>query len=166
MPNLVAVDLEDLDARDGWLDRPAVAGALGVFAGPEVEVESNGDQVGDVVGSGVGGGSCLGNDGLDNSKGDGLFSSVRGIFEPVDLELPCEALVDPGVCLEVGRFSGVGQTIQEVGRCNRPPCLRNQFFPKSAHPALRVLGVPNSVAVDLEELDARDGWILEDCTPA
>ena len=42
-----------------------------------------------------------------------------------------------------------------------PPYLRNQFFPKSFHLALGVLGVPNAVAVDLEELDARDGCILE-----
>ena len=38
------------------LDRPAVDGALRVFAGLQAEVEANGDQVGDVVGSGVGGG--------------------------------------------------------------------------------------------------------------
>ena len=30
-----------------------MAGALRVFAGPEVEVEANCDQVGNVVGSGV-----------------------------------------------------------------------------------------------------------------
>ena len=58
-------------------------------------------------------------------------------------------------------FSGVGQTIQEVGLCNHPPCLRNQFFPKSVLPALGVLGVPNLVAIDLKELNARDGCILE-----
>ena len=85
----------------------------------------------------------------------------RGIFEAVCLDLLCEALVEPSVCLGVGRFSGVRQTIQEVGRCNFPPCLRNRFFPKLVHPALGVLGVPNSVGVDLEKLDARDGWILE-----
>ena len=139
------------------LDCPAVAGALRVFTGSEAEVEANGDQVGNMVGSGVGGVSCLGNDGLDDPKGGCLFSSDRGIFEAVGLELPCEALVDPSVRLGVGWFSGVGETIQEVGRCNCPPSLRNQFFPKSVHPALGVLGVPNSVAVDLEELDARDG---------
>ena len=114
-----------------------------------------------MVGSGFGGGSCLSDDGLDNSKGDCLFSSDWGILEAIGLELPCEALVESSVRLGVGRFSGVGQTIQEVGCCNRPPCLRNRFFPKSAHPALGVLGVPDSVAVDLEELDARDGCILE-----
>ena len=114
-----------------------------------------------MVGSGVGGGSCVGDDGLDDPEWDCLFSSDRGIFEAVGLELPCEALVESSVRLGVGRFSGVGETIQEVGRCNRPPCLRNQFFPKSVHLALGVLGVPNLVAVDLEELDARYGWILE-----
>ena len=143
------------------LDCPAVAGALRVFTGPEAEVEANGDQVGNMVGSGVGGGSCVGDDGLDDPEWDCLFSSDRGIFEAVGLELPCEALVESSVRLGVGRFSGVGETIQEVGRCNRPPCLRNRFFPKSVHPALGVFGVPDSVAVDLEELDARDGWILE-----
>ena len=87
--------------------------------------------------------------------------SDRGIFEFVGLELPCEALVESSVRLGVRQFSGVGQTIQEVGRCNRPPCLRNQFFPKSVHLPLGVLGVPDLVDVDLEELDLRDGWILE-----
>ena len=143
------------------LDRPAMAGALRVFVGPEEEVEANGDQVGKVVGSGIGGDNCLGDNGVQDSKWDGLFSSDRGIFEPVYLELPCEALVEPGVYLGVSRFPGVGQTIQEVGRCNLPPCLRNRFFPKLVHPALGVLGMPNLVVVDLEELDARDGWILQ-----
>ena len=50
---------------------------------------------------------------------------------------------------------GVRQTIQEVGHCNRPVCLRNRLFPKSVHPALGVIGVPNLVDLDLEELDAR-----------
>ena len=55
----------------------------------------------------------------------------------------------------------VGQTIQEVGCCNCPPCLRNRFFPKPVHPALGVIGVMDTVAVDLEQFNARDGWILE-----
>ena len=29
------------------------------------------------------------------------------------------------------------------------------------HPALVVLGVPDPIEVDMEEFDARDGWILE-----
>ena len=98
---------------------------------------------------------------MHDYQGDGLFSSDGGIFEPVGLELLREALIEPGVCLGVGRFSGVEQTIQEVGRCNRPPCLRNRLFTKVVHPMLGLLVVPNLVAVELEELDTRDGWILE-----
>ena len=48
-----------------------------------------------------------------------------------------------------------------MGRCNRPPYLRNRLFTKALHLVIGILGVPNPVAVDLEELDARDGWILE-----
>ena len=81
------------------LDRPAVAVALRVFTGPEAEVEADGDQVGHVVNSGVRGGSCLGDDGVHDSQGGGLFSLDGGIFEPVGLELLREALVEPGVCL-------------------------------------------------------------------
>ena len=139
------------------LDRLAVAGALRVFTGSQAEVESYGNQVGNMVGSGVRGGSCLCDDGLDNPEGGCLFLSYRGIFGAVGIELPCEALVEPGVCLGVSQFSGVGQTIQEVGRCNCSLCLRNRFFFKSVHPALGVLGVPDSVAIDLEEVNVRDG---------
>ena len=85
-----------------------MAGALYVFTGPEAEVEANGYQVGNVVGSGVRVGSCHGNDGVHNLQGGGLFLSDGGIFEPVGLEFPREALVEPGVCLGVGRFSGFG----------------------------------------------------------
>ena len=44
------------------LDRTAVASALCVFAGSQAEVKSNGDQVSNVVSSGFGGGSYLGDD--------------------------------------------------------------------------------------------------------
>ena len=79
------------------LDRPAVAGALRVFAGLEAEVESNGDQVSNVVDSGVIGGSCLSDDGVHDYQGGGLLLSDRGVFEPIGLEFPCEVLVKPGV---------------------------------------------------------------------
>ena len=55
------------------LDRPAVDGAICVITGPEAEVEANGDQVDNVVGSGVGGASCHGDYGVHNSQGGGLF---------------------------------------------------------------------------------------------
>ena len=79
------------------LDRPAVATALRVFAGSQAEVETNGDQVGDVVVSGFRGGSCLCDNGLDDPKAGCLFLSDRGIFEGLGLELPHDALVEPGV---------------------------------------------------------------------
>ena len=47
------------------------------------------------------------------------------------------------------------------GPLQSPPCRRNRLFPKSVHPVLKVLGMPNVVAVDLDEIDARDEWILE-----
>ena len=99
-----------------------------MFAGTEAEVEFNGDQFGDMVGSGVNGGSFRGNNGVHDSQWGGIFSSDRGVFKPVGLELPREALVYPGACLRVSWFSGVGQTIQEVGSCNCNPCLRTDYF--------------------------------------
>ena len=67
------------------LDRPVVAGALRVFAGPQAEVEGSGDQVGDVVGSGVGGGCFLGDNGVRDSQGGGLFSLIGGSSSPYAL---------------------------------------------------------------------------------
>ena len=98
--------------------------ALCVFAGPEAEIEANDEHVGDVVGSGARGVSCCGDDGVHNSQGGGLLLLDGGI-EPVGLELLHDALVELGMRLRVGWCFGVRQTIQEVGCCNRPPCLRN-----------------------------------------
>ena len=98
---------------------------------------------------------------MQESQGGSFFSSDGGNLELVHLELPREAFVEPGACLRVSWFYGFGQTIQEVRRFNHPSCLRNRFFPKLVHPVFGVIGVPNSVAVDSEDLDARDGWILE-----
>ena len=60
------------------LDRPTVASALRVFAGPEAEVEANCDQVDDVVGSGVRGAGCRGDNGVNDSQGGRLFLVRRG----------------------------------------------------------------------------------------
>ena len=48
-----------------------------------------------------------------------------------------------------------------MGLCNHPPCLRNRILSKLVHSAHGVLGMSDAVPVDLEDLDARDGWILE-----
>ena len=68
VPGEEEVPDEEHEVHEGLeLDCPAVVGALRVFAGPEVEVEADGDQIGDVVGSDVRGGSCLGDNGVHNS---------------------------------------------------------------------------------------------------
>ena len=68
VPGVEEVTNEEHEVHEGSeLDRPAVAGALCVFTGPEEELEANGDQVGNVTGSSVGGGSCSGNDGVHDS---------------------------------------------------------------------------------------------------
>ena len=69
-----------------------MAGALHVFAGPEAEIESNGDQVGNVVGSGVRGASWCSDNGVHDSQGGGLLSLDGEIIDTAGLELPCEAL--------------------------------------------------------------------------
>ena len=77
----------------------AVACALIVFAGPEAEVEPHLDQVGDVMGIGVGDVGSGGHNGLNDPQG-GRFSSLDwGILDPVCFELPGEALVNTGVSL-------------------------------------------------------------------
>ena len=61
-------------------------------------------------------------------------------------------------------FKGVSiirEAVQEVGRCNCPPLLRNQLLPKTVQAALGVLGVSNPVPVELKDFDAMEGWILE-----
>ena len=47
-----------------------------------------------------------------------------------------------------------------MGLCNCPPCLRNRLLPKSVHSALEVLGVTDTVTVDLQDLGARtnESW--------
>ena len=48
-----------------------------------------------------------------------------------------------------------------MGCRNRPPFLRNQLLLKSIHSALGLLGLTDTVLVDLQDLDAGNGWILE-----
>ena len=94
---------EEHEVHEGpELDRLAVAGALRIFAVPEAEVESNGNQVGDVVGSWVRGDSRCGNDGVHDPQGVGLLSFNGGFLETEDLQFLCEVRVDPGVCLRFG----------------------------------------------------------------
>ena len=94
VPGEEKVPNEEYEVREGpELDRPAVVSAIRVFAGPEAEIEANCDQVRDLVGSGVIGAGCHGNNGVNDSQGDNIFSPDGGIIGSVGLELMCEALV-------------------------------------------------------------------------
>ena len=91
---------EEHEVQEGLeLECLLVACVLGVFAGPEAEVEAQLDQVGDVVGLGVRSlGSC-GHNGVNDSQEDGFFPLDWGVLDPVGFELPGEALVETGVRL-------------------------------------------------------------------
>ena len=67
---------------------------------------------------------------MDDAKWDGLFSFDWRVLQAVGFELPGKTSVQSSVSLGVGRFSWVGEVIQEVGRRNFPPYLRNHLFPK------------------------------------
>ena len=76
-----------------------MACAYGVFVGPEAEVESQLDQVGDVVSLGVGGVGSCGHNGVNDSQGVGFYPIDSGILDPVGFELPGEALFNIRVSL-------------------------------------------------------------------
>ena len=66
-------DKEQESQEGAELDCPSVVCALGIFAGPEAEVEAQLDQVSDPLGFGVGGDGRCGHDRVDNSEGCGLY---------------------------------------------------------------------------------------------
>ena len=157
-----SVSGEEHEFQEGKeLDGPTVAGALGVPTGAQAEVESQYYQVGNVSGFMIGGGGCCSHDGVDDAQPGGIFSFNWGVFNPICFEFPGKALDQSNASLGVRGLLRVRESHQEVGRQNHPPCLRNRLLPKSVHSALRVMGVTDSVPVDLEDLDVRDGWILE-----
>ena len=94
-----------------------------------------------MTGFGVGGGGRRGHDGLENAKGGGLLSFYWRVLDSVGSNLEGEASVQSGIGLGIWRLSRVGETIQEVVQCNRPPCLGNRIFPKSVEAPLGLLGV-------------------------
>ena len=60
-----------------------------------------------------------------------------------------ETYVQSGVGLGVERLFGVREAVQEVGRRNYPPCLRNRLFLKPVYLALGVLGMSDPVSIYL-----------------
>ena len=102
-----------------------MAGALEVLARPSAEVESEDDQVGGVSSLLVGGCVGSGHDGVDDAEGDSFFPSDRRVLNPVGFTLPGEPHVQSVVGLGVGGLLGVWEASQEMGRRNRPLCLKN-----------------------------------------
>ena len=94
---------------------------------------------------------------MDDAEGGGYFRSDRRVLDPVGSKLPGETHVQSIVGLGVCGLPGVWEASQEVGRRNHPPCQRNRLLPKSVHSVLVVLGVSDTVPVDLKDLDVRDG---------
>ena len=82
--------------------------ALGVFAGPEAEVEAQLDQVRNVPGFGVKGGGSHGHNRLDNTQGSGFSPLECRILDPISFELAGELYVQAGVRLGVEGLSRVG----------------------------------------------------------
>ena len=93
------------------LDCFVVAGSLGVFEQSEAEVESQGDQVGNLTGFGIGGEGCCGDNGVNDAKWDGLFSFDWRFLQAVGFEVPGETSIQSGVGLGVRRLSWVGEAI-------------------------------------------------------
>ena len=94
---------------------------------------------------------------MDNTEGGGFFSSDRRVLDLVCFMLPREPYVQSVVGLGVCWLLRIWVASQEVGRRNRPLCLRNRLLTKSIHSAIGVLGEYDTVPVDLKDLDARDG---------
>ena len=127
------------------MDCSEVTGALGVLVRPEAEVVAQLDQIGDVTGFGVGDGGCRGQYQLDDAKGDSLLSLERWVLNAVGFNLTCEASIQYGVGLGFWRLSRVREAIQEVGRRNIPPRLRNGLFTKLVQASPVVVGMLDPV---------------------
>ena len=103
------VSSEEHEFQQGTeLDGSAMAGALGVLTGPQAEVETQDNQVGNVSGFLIGGVSCCGHDGVDDTQRNGLFSFNRGDFDSICFELLGKPLVQYDKSLGVGGFWGLG----------------------------------------------------------
>ena len=94
------------------LDGSVVAGALGVLTGPQAEVETQDNQVGDMLDFFIRGVSRCGHDRVDNTKRNGLFFYKRGVFVSICFDFLGKALVQYDASLGVEGLSGVGKSCQ------------------------------------------------------
>ena len=97
---------------------------------------------------GGGGGRCS-HDVVYNSEGGGLFSFDWRVLGALGFNMTGEDSVQSGVGLGVWRLSRVGEAIQEVGRQNHPPRLRNRLLTKSVQLLLGIVVIPDPVSVYL-----------------
>ena len=94
---------------------------------------------------------------MDDADQNRFPPSERRVLNPVGFKLLVEPHVQYVVGLRVGGLPGVWEASQEVGRRNHPSCLRNRILPKLVHLALGVMGVRDTVPVNLQDINARDG---------
>ena len=89
-------------------------------------------------------------------RGVAFFLSDRRILDPVGFKFLGEPHDQSAIGLGVCWLPGVLEASQEVSIRNRSPCLRNRLLPKSFHSALGVMGLSDTVPVDLKYHGARD----------
>ena len=94
---------------------------------------------------------------MDDAEWGGLFLFDRRVLKAVCFKLPGEASVQSDVGLDIMGGSWVGKAIQKVGRRNCPPCLRNQYFPKSVRASLGVVGMSDPVSIYLQGFKPMEG---------
>ena len=98
---------------------------------------------------------------MDDIKGGGIIYLYRWGIDAVVFRLIGEAHVQSSVGLSVWGVSWVGEAIQELVCRNLLLCLGNQLFPKLVHIFLGIVSISYSVSVHLEDIDPREGIILE-----
>ena len=97
----------------------------------------------------------------DPPNGMAFSYLTKGSLIPYVLIFQTRRLSNPMRAWESGGFQGSGIPTRRWVAKIAPPCLRNRLLPKSFHLALGLLGVTDLVPIDLEDIDARDGQILE-----
>ena len=91
---------EEHEFQDGSeLDCLVLASELGLFVGPEAQVQDQLYQVVDVLGLVFGGVLSYSHNGVKDSQGDSFFPLDWGVLDLIGFKLSDEALVNTGVSL-------------------------------------------------------------------
>ena len=99
--------------------------------------------------------------GVNNSKRDRIFSLDRWFLDSIGLKFPGEAPIQAGLGLDAQTFYGIKEAIQKMGCCNCLSCLRKRLFLKLVQALLYAVGMLEYVSINMEDLESREGWILE-----